>query len=82
MKWYTTLGGQRYSFKKHALAQRRLRKVERADVEKVLDNHDVSHLDIKGNSCLIGNLDDGRRMRVVAAMEPDGFAIITVIILR
>jgi hypothetical protein len=46
MKLYTTPDGQRYSFKRHALAQMKLRNIEKADVEKVLDDHDVSHLDM------------------------------------
>ena len=82
MYWYTTPLGQRYRLKKHARDQMALRRVAGSDVEKVLDHHDVSHPDKKGNPCLVGSLDDGRRMRLVASKEGDDLAVITVIILR
>ena len=82
MNRYETPLGQRYRLKRHARNQMKLRGVSRSDVEKVLDHHNVSHPDKKGNPCFIGDLDDGRRIRLVASAESEGLAVITVIILR
>jgi hypothetical protein len=82
MTWNATPRGQRYRLTGHAERQQRRRNVGRRDVEQVLDHHDVSHPDQKGNQCLTGYVSGGRRLRVVVASEADGLAVITVIILR
>lgn len=57
------------------------RRIERRDVEGVIDNYDTSYCDRNGNPCLMGNLRDGRRVRIVIAKDTNPLKIITVIAL-
>jgi len=80
-KVYKSSGGRDYSFAGHALNRMAQRGIKRRDVECVLDSPDISYADREGNLCLIGYLEDQRRLRVVAAKESDPLNIITAIIL-
>jgi hypothetical protein len=80
-KIYKSPGGKDYSFEKHALTRMAQRRIKRRDIEHVLDSPDISYTDREGNSCLVGYLEDKRRLRIVVAKESDPLSIITVIIL-
>lgn len=80
-KTYKSLGGKDYGFEKHALNRMVQRRIKRRDIERVLDNPDISYSDREGNLCLVGYLEDQRRLRIVVAKESDPLSIITAIIL-
>jgi len=80
-KIYKSLGGKNYSFEKHALNRMAQRRIKRRDIERVLDNPDILYTDPEGNSCLVGYLEDERKLRIVVAKESDPLIIITAIIL-
>jgi hypothetical protein len=61
----------------HARDRMRERDVTEADVAAVLDDHDVSFADRKGNPCYVRHV-SGRRIKVVVAADDAGF-VITVI---
>ena len=81
MKTYRTDGGTLYRFEKHALDRMAQRDIKRSQVKEVLDNYGVSHTDTKGNPCFIGNLPDGKRLRVVVEKDSNPLVIITVVVL-
>lgn len=80
-KIHKSLGGRDYSFEKHALTRMAQRRIKRRDIEDVLDSPDILYTDPEGNSCLVGYLEDERRLRIVVAKETDPLSIITAIIL-
>lgn len=80
-KIYKSFGGKDYSFEKHALSRMAQRRIKRRDIEHILDSPDILYTDREGNSCLVGYLEDERRLRIVVAKESDPLIIITAIIL-
>jgi hypothetical protein len=80
-KIYKSPEGKDYSFEKHALNRMAQRRIKRRDIECVLDGPDISYTDREGNLCLVGYLEDQRKLRVVVAKGSDPLNIITVIIL-
>ena len=81
MKMYITPGGKSYRFERHALNRMAQRRIRQEDIEYVLDSYDTWHPDRKGNWCFIGELEDGRRLRVVVVKDSSPLTIITVVVL-
>ena len=81
MKMYETPKGTSYRFERHALNRMAQRRIRRRDVENILDNYDTCHPDRQGNPCFVGYLQDGRRLRIVAAEEGNLLIVITAVIL-
>lgn len=79
---HRTPEGKSYRFGGHALKRMAQRQIKRRDVECALDGYYTHFLDRKGNDCFIGDLKDGRAIRVVVAKKSSNpMEIITVIIL-
>ena len=78
----------RYRFSAHALLRMTERKVTIPEVvhvletghhEKSKDTYDSLHGD--WNYCVVGQTVDGRRLRVVVALDPTSMLVVTVIVL-
>jgi hypothetical protein len=61
----------------HARDRLRERDLSEADVDLVMEDHDVSFTDKKGNPCYV-RLVDGRRIKVVVAQDDPSFVITVV----
>lgn len=69
--------GQGVRFSKHSLDRLAERGITAAEVQTVLESHEVSFADPKGNACYVRTIGERRIKVVVAADDPE--FVITVI---
>lgn len=81
MSIHRTPQGKNYRLTNHARNRMIQRQIKKKDVDRVLDAYDMSYSDRKGNLCLIGELENGKRLRLVIAKDSDPLEIITLITL-
>ncbi len=77
----TTPEGKRYRLGHHAQKRMGQRGIKKRELEHVLDNYDIGFNDVKGNPCFVGDVGNGRRLRVVVVKDSNPLRIKTAIVL-
>jgi len=76
---YTTNKGLSLRFTKHAWKRIHERGIAVESVKDAIDEPDITHPDVKENTCFIKALEDGQRIRVVFDGSSNPATVITVV---